>query len=372
MTARTEEEARFGRKRGIRLAAGLFLGALLVLTFFSNTYRQLALPKVSVVKPEMGQLAYTMEGSGTLRPERTADLYDRSGWTVKEVLVKKGDSVTRGQTLVTLDASQAERNLADEQDRYAQQKLRLEKLQNELKTAGIGAAEEKLAGIKREIASLRLDMDIQSRKLTNLRAEIREKSAILAPFDGILTELRAEEGLPLGQGQPAAQVADPSQGLKLTVGIKTELAERLVPGEPVQVRIKGLKPRLAAGAVHSVETADPKDSQGGTLKEVTVRIQDPTLSGGELASFETTKRTGLPRMLVPSRAVHQDSQGEYVFAVEETKRPLGNEFRVVKRYIRTDDSDGTSTSLDGVLDPAAKIVTDFSSPLSDGDRVRLE
>jgi HlyD family secretion protein len=378
MIASTEEAILIKKKRGIRLAAGLFIGSLLVLTFFSNTYRQLTLPKVSVAKAEFGQLAHNIEGSGALEPERTASLYDRSGWKVLEVLVKEGDTVTEGQKLITFDSSQAERTIADEQDRYKQQQLRMEKLQNDLKATGIGGDEDKVESIKRDIASLRLDMDIQSRKLANLREELREKSALVAPFSGIVTELRAEEGLTVSQGQAAAEIADPSQGLNLTVNVKTELADRLVPGESVQVRIKGTTPRLITGKVHSVEKTAAANQQGGSGssggsgKEVTVRVNDKALTGGELAEFELTKRTGSPRPLIPNEAIHQDGGGEYVFVVEEKKRPLGNEFRVGKKYINTDDSDETSTALMGGMDPQAKIVTESAEPLSDGDRVRLE
>lgn len=378
MIASTEEATQTRRKRAIRLAAGLFAGVMLVLTFFSNTYSQLTLPKVAVVQAEPGQLAHTIEGSGTLEPERTASLYDRSGWKVAEVLVKEGDAVTEGQKLLTFDSTQAERTIADEEDRYKQQQLRMEKLQSDLKGTGIGGDEDKAESIKRDMASLRLDMDIQGRKLAYLREELQEKSSLVAPFGGMVTELRAEEGLTVSQGQAAVELADPSQGLNLTVNVKTELADRLVPGESVQVRIIGTAPRLVTGKIHSVEktaAANPQGStggSGGSGKEVTVRLNDKTLTGGELAEFELTKRTGLPRPLVPNGAIHRDGTGEYVFVIEEKKRPLGNEFRVSKKYIHTDDSDETSTALLGGMDPQAKIVTESAEPLSDGDRVRLE
>ncbi|MFC0215784.1 hypothetical protein ACFFK0_25635 [Paenibacillus chartarius] len=87
MIGLADEEIRAKRKRAIRWAGGIFTVLLLALTFFSNTYQQMALPKVSVEKPQIGQLSYDIEGAGTIGPKRTVSLYDQSGLEVKELFL---------------------------------------------------------------------------------------------------------------------------------------------------------------------------------------------------------------------------------------------------------------------------------------------
>ncbi|MDF2961538.1 MAG: biotin/lipoyl-binding protein [Paenibacillus sp.] len=376
MIGLTDELIRAKRKRTIRWASGIFTGSLLLLTFFSNTYQQMTLPKVSVEKPQISQLSYEIDGEGTIRPKRTVSLYDQSGWTVKEVLVQEGDAVKKGQPLLIFDSSSAEKNLADEQDRLAKQQLDLEKLQAKLKLNGIGGEASKIDEIKRQITSLKLDMSIQTRKIDSIRKDISDKGSLVAPFDGLIDDLQADVGLSASQGKAVIQIADLSQGWELETTIEADYANRLVTGESVDVRIKETAPRFVKGKVAEIEKPESggNQTQSGSssdMSKVILDINDPKLTGGELAEFRLTKKVGMPRPLVPKTAVKTDSQGEYILTVEETKRPLGNEFRVRKKYVHTEDSDNTNAILNGTFMTDEKIVTESSEPLSDGDRIRL-
>jgi RND family efflux transporter MFP subunit len=376
MIGLTDEVIRAKRQRTIRWAAAIFTGCLILLTFFSNTYQQLTLPKVSIEKPTISQLSYDIKGEGTIHPKRTVSLYDQSGWPVKEVRIEEGDAVKKGQTLVTFDSSSAEKNLADEQDRLAKQKLEQEKFQEALKQNGIGGEASKIEDIKRQIASLKLDISIQARKIDSIRKEISDKSSLIAPFDGLITDLQADEGLSASQGKAIVQIADLSQGWELKTLVDADFARRLVTNEMIDVRIKETVPRFIKGKVAAIELAASGGSQsqsGSTsiMNQVTLEITDPKLVGGELAEFRITKKVGTPKPLLPESAVRTDSQGEYIFTIEESKHPLGNEFRVRKKFVNTEDSDGTNVALSGMILTDEKIVTESSEPISDGDLVRL-
>lgn len=371
-----DEQVRAKRKRTIRMAAGLFTGCLLLLTFFSNTYQKMTLPKVSVEKPVMNQLSHEIEGEGAIRPKRIVSLYDQTGWVAKEVRVKEGDFVKKGEAMVVFDNSSAQKNMADEQDRLAKQQLELDKLQEALKLTGIGGEVSKMEEIKRQITALKLDLSIQARKIDGIRKDISNKSTLTAPFDGLIDERQADEGLPAPQGRAIVQLADLSQGWELKASVDADAASRLVTGETVDVRIKETVPRLVKGKVAAIERAESGRGQtqsGGAsgMKQVTVNIDDPKLTGGEQAEFRLVKNVGSPRLLVPKSAVKTDSKGEYIFTIEESKRPLGNEFRVRKKYVHTEDSDQTNAILTGLIMPDEKIVTESSEPISDGDQVRL-
>ncbi|MFC0214133.1 efflux RND transporter periplasmic adaptor subunit, partial [Paenibacillus chartarius] len=295
---------------------------------------------------------------------------------LREVKVKEGDAVKKGQTLIVLDSAPAAKSLADEQDRYAKQQLELEKLQDALKQNGIGGEASKMDDMKRQIAALKLDMSIQARKIESIRSDISENGSVTAPFDGLIIDIQADEGVPASPGKALVQIADSSQGWTLQARVDADAAERLVTGETVDVRIKETTPRYVKGKVSEVDYSEegggqPASSGATATKLVTLDIDDPKLSGGELADFSLTKKAGTPRPLVPVAALRSDSQGEYMFTIVETKRPLGNEFRVSKKYVHTEDADGTNALLNGGIGLEDKIVTESSEPLSDGDQVRL-
>lgn len=375
MTELSEELIRSRRKRAIRLAAAIFAGCLIIFTFYSNTYQSLTLPKVSVEQPEVGQLSYEIEGEGNVAPKRTIPLYHQSGWPVAQVQIQEGELVKKGQTLLTFDTSQAEKSLADEEDRLAKQRLELEKLEKALTRNGIGGETAALEETMRQIAALKLDMSIQSRKVESIRQEIARNGTLAAPFDGLVAVLEADEGVIPSQGKAVVQLSDLSRGWELEAAVEAEAAGQLAVGEVLDVRIRAGESRYVKGTVSAIGNEGLAGGQtaGGSsgTKQVTLDIADDKLSGGEPAEFSLTRKVGMPRMLVPLSAIKTDAQGEYLLVVRETKRPLGNEMKAVKQYVRTESADATKAAVSGAVNKNDKIIVEASQPVSDGDPVRL-
>lgn len=135
----SDEDINTGRRKITGKAAVIFLTVMLILTFFSNTINNFTLPKVTYETPASGALIKEVTGTGNVEANTVRDLYIRSSMKVTGVMVKAGDKVKKGQTLLTLDTTDIENQLKDEQDKYAQKKLSLEKLieaGEELKEAG--------------------------------------------------------------------------------------------------------------------------------------------------------------------------------------------------------------------------------------------
>ncbi|NBD27866.1 efflux RND transporter periplasmic adaptor subunit [Paenibacillus glycinis] len=365
-----EETGTGNKKKSVRLAAALFLGGMLALTFFSNTYQGLTLPKVQTDVPSLGALRYTIEGNGTFSAHRLVPLYDRTGWTVKSVNVLEGDPVKKGETLAELDTEQATDNLADERTRYHKLELQLEQLQLELKQNAMSGGEDAIDQAKLQIESLQDDMAIQQRRIVQLEEQIDTESAVKAPFDGIIASINAVEGLPNSQGQPVVVVSDLSQGFDLITTIDTDLAAHIQLGKTVNLMLQDEKPRSVKATVTELKDAPASGASSPGGKLMTLTVKDASLFGGEQASFQWTESGGERTILVPKGALHEDDLGTYIFVLKEEKKPLGDEFTVQIAYVTVGDSDSTSTAITGGLMPTEKIVTDSSAPLSDGDRVR--
>jgi multidrug efflux pump subunit AcrA (membrane-fusion protein) len=116
-----------GKKLAGRVTV-IFLAIMFALTFFSRTINNFTLPKVTCVNPGNGALIKEVTGTGSVETNITRELYVSSSMKVTGVSVEVGDSVKQGQTLMTLDTSDIERQMEDEQDKYAQKKLQLEEL----------------------------------------------------------------------------------------------------------------------------------------------------------------------------------------------------------------------------------------------------
>jgi len=342
-----------------------FFGGLLLLSMFANTYRQLTLPKVQAEEAKLGGLSFTIEGEGTVEAMRETEVYDRTGWKVAEVLVEEDQSVKKGEPLLRLDTEAAERELSDERIRLKKYELQLNRLLDQYKKASMGGSEEQAKTAEQDVRSLRLDIELQRRKIDRLRERIDEEGTVRAPVDGIVLNVSAKEGLPNGQGA-AVVLADAADGWGVSVEIDEELASYIAPGQEVTMQIIGDEYRTAHATLEKIEDG----GQGNPRKLLRFRFADGTVQGGERVRFRWTNQTRQPGLLVPNEAVKQDGSGTYVYVVNEKTSPLGNEFTVQKVYVSTGDSDAASTLVVGGLSPKDRVVKETSAPLNDGDRVR--
>ncbi|WP_213519265.1 efflux RND transporter periplasmic adaptor subunit [Paenibacillus montaniterrae] len=370
------------RKRTVKVAAAIFFGLLLVVTFFSNTFQQITLPKVKTVTPSFQELTFIIEGEGTLLHQNIVPVYDASGWKVEQIDVEVGDYVEKGQVLIKLDASTAHNALLDEKSRLKQQQLRLEQLQENYKLTAQTGDESTLRNAQIEMESLKLDIEIQERKIRTMQEKNESQATVAAPIDGVVTEVNATLGTSSNPGQPAVQMADLSQGLMWELTVDAELASNLEIGEEVSLYINGNTGQTVQATLEKIEDAGNMNSESGgsaggeaanspvSGKQLTFAVYESDLKGGERVGIKWEKKSGRANLTIPKDVVHTDNQGKYVYVVEEKKGPLGNQFTVQKRYVTLGKTDASKQVIQNGLLGEEQVVTESSEPLNEGERVR--
>ncbi len=112
------------KRAWVKNATIIFLSVLLVLTFFSNTILNWSLPEVSGQYSGYGQIKTGITGSGTVKSNMVYSITQKDDREVKEVLVKKGDHVEAGDTIILLEDYEdselvsAEKSLSDMEYNY--------------------------------------------------------------------------------------------------------------------------------------------------------------------------------------------------------------------------------------------------------------
>ncbi|SFT20383.1 efflux RND transporter periplasmic adaptor subunit [Paenibacillus sp. BC26] len=365
------------RKRLMGVVLLLFFGGLAVLTFFSNTIAGLALPKVAVTEPTFGQLERTISGEGELEAKKTEELYAEGDGNVTAILVGEGDAVKKGQRLITYDTTEAKRNLEDEETRYAQAKLRMEKQKEQIIDALRQDNEAGVRDLKRDLQIAEYDLAIQQRKLETLRDSLKKASAVLAPFSGIVTKLEVTEGLPSSRGQAVVILADVSSGLLFTFTDDADDADKLRIGETVSLSAYiGEKRKVVKGTVEDIEDADSGSSpestgDSGERKEITIKLTGQGLQLGNQAKISVKKTGRIGGIILATDSVQRGSDGYYVWIVKEKKGPLGSVYTAEKAAVSIGDSDETNTEITDGLGPEEKVIEETSEPLNEGQRVRV-
>ena len=417
------DDANIKRKKLTGKATVIFLVIMFVLTFFSRTINNFTLPKVTYETPANGALIKEVTGTGSVEANITQELYVSSSMKVTGVAVEVGDGVKQGQTLMTLDTSDIESQLEDEQDKYAQKKLQLEELMEAgspeslmsldkavqvarqnvdkaqknydsskvlfeagaITSISLADAEADLENAKldyeiaknnkdkavnankRDIESTKLDISMAERKIAELTKEMN-MSIVTAPCDGVVTELYYSEGMTANASQPLYRIADTTEGFQFVATVNTSAAAYLESGDGAEITINSLNDKMIQGKVKQIRD---NQQQIGVKKDVVIDIPTNGLVGGESGTADFKKNIGSYKTLVSNSAVGRDIIGYFVYVLKERKGPLGNEFYVQKVTVSIGDSDNTKTVVLSGINAMDKVISDSDKPLADGSPVMI-
>ena len=184
--------------------------------------------------------------TGTLQPERRADLRAEVPAVVLNVLRDNGEPVRRGELLVQLDATTLRDNLlsaqeaaraAGQQVEQAERQLqRLRTLQAQGMTSmqALEDAEIRRNGAQSELIAARARVAAAQQQVA--RTEVR------APFDGVVSDRRASAGDTAQVGKELLKVIDP-RSMRLDGLVSADRMQEVKVGQAVSFRVNGVPGR---------------------------------------------------------------------------------------------------------------------------------
>ncbi|WP_409345722.1 efflux RND transporter periplasmic adaptor subunit [Paenibacillus sp. MBLB4367] len=368
----------------------LFFFVLAGLTLFSNTLQTALLPKAVTEKPLKKTLEHHIKGSGTLVPRLKKELAGENGWPIAQVHVTAGDQVTKGQTLVTFDDTEALQLLLDEEARMKKQSINRELLQEQFIAAQQSGNGEAVRKAERDLELEKIDSEIAKRKLDGMRKDIARKRVLTAPFDGKVAALKAEKGAIAAQGQMLVTLIKSDEGFELSFQTTADSAALLQSGEKVAVNVKSPTPVRLEGAITDIKDSfaegtggamgkpDQSDKNGSAddgvkqKKTVVVTVSGEGLQGGEQASLQVDKKSSQQGLVIRKEWLKKDGNGSYVFVIREKKSALGNAYYAQKAYLVTGESAEDGIVVLSGLSSEDDLITESSEPLQDGSQVRLQ
>jgi RND family efflux transporter MFP subunit len=331
---------------------------------------------------------------GQVRARTTATIVSKLFAEVQEVLAQPGDKVRAGQILVRLDSRdlQAQRAQAEAGVAVAEQAIRAATMNRDAAEAGLAMA----TATHRRIAELRaknsatpneLDQAVSGMKAAEshfagaqagirqaeagaeaARATLRAASvgasfaAITAPFDGLVTEKRAEVGNMATPGTPLMTVED-AGGFRLEVRIDESRIGDIDRGRPVDVLIDSIgQPGTPAAQTGTIsEVSRDLDAAHAFLVKVDLPANTDLRSG----MFGRARFGGGTRQVltVPASAIVRLGQLTSVFVV-------GQDNRVRLRLVQVAKTSGARAEIAAGLDAGEQVVVQPSATLVDGAPVR--
>lgn len=298
---------------------GVVIGLVVIVLVLVNLLNTNGTAKVSTAEVTEGSIVEQVYTNGKLEAGETNSVYSPASGVVQAVEVKLGDTVKKGQQLLSLEMDQVKEQLDKEQinlqltqaERLAAKKQHFESFKQ---AVGENPDQE-----MEELDLTSFDLRIRSSELTiqSLNKQLAN-SSVLVPADGVITALAAEAGQMLAEGTALATIADVSSYKvtaylnELDAGKVSEGMQAVVTGEAFEGEYEGKITYLSRTAGLADQTS--KD----TSVEMTVTLDkvSPELRAG----YNVTVEMEIPdkeRLLVPINAVQYDGEKAYVYKVEE-------------------------------------------------------
>lgn len=345
---------------------------------------------VRVVRAENSNWETTREITGTVRARTSAEIASRLTAYVRQVRVQVGEAVRAGQTLVVLDSRDLEAALrqalqaqqeataarAEAENAIAAASAQLElarvthsRMQELFAKKSISNQEYDEAAAKLRLAEANHQMALARRRQVEAKigqaaeavknAEIaRSWAEITAPFAGVVTEKRVEEGK-LAVPGAVLLVLEQSGSYRLEVPVEESLLPRLRRGQSVEVMLDALDQTLRAPIGEIVPQLDP-GSRAGLVKIDLPPL--PQLKTG--MSGRARFPAGMEQVLaIPEGALRRQGALELIFVAEQGQAR--------SRLITVGESrDGRVRVLSG-LSAGEAVVYPLPATLADGARVEV-
>jgi len=284
----------------------------------------LAAPAVLLLAPEdlltvsAGRLASGPVISGSLQPERRADLRAEIPAVVLQVLKDNGEPVRAGDLIVRLDDTAIRDSLASadeavrastqafEQAERQVQRLKTLQAQGMTSTQALEDAEVRRNNAQSDLVAAR------SRAVT-ARQQLR-RTEVRAPFAGVVSERKVSAGDTAQVGKELVKVIDP-ESMRFEGLVSADRMHELKAGQVVSFRVNGYPHAEFSGRLRRIDAAaNAATRQVEVVVDFTDRAAAPRVAG--LFAEGRVEVGSTPVLTLPEGALQRAGEAAHVWRIQ--------------------------------------------------------
>jgi RND family efflux transporter MFP subunit len=304
--------------------------------------------------------------TGSIEPERRADLRAEVPAVVLAVLKENGDDVKHGDLLVRLDQTAIRDSLMSAQaamsaasQAYDQAQRQLERMQKLRETGVVSAQQVEDVEIRRNTAQS--DREAARSRLVTARQQL-ERTEVRAPFDGIVSDRKVSAGDTAQVGKELLKVIDPSS-LRFEGFVSADNVGELRNGQPVWFHIHGYEDKEFTGKITRVNpAANVTTRQVEVLVAFDDRTQQPDVAGLYAEGRIETRSAAV--LALPAAAVVREGDNAFAWKVK------GDKLQKVALKLGDRDARSGAWALRAGLSEGDTVLRFPNATLKDGQEVR--
>lgn len=304
---------------------------------------------VSIFTVEPGQFNNYVQIQGRIDAQDNVTAYPQASAVITAIYVKVGDHVNKGETLVQLDNSVMQQNIAQAQAQVSLMQ-QLYQRQKNLWEQKIGTevqylqAQTNYQSAQKQMASLKQQADLYR---------------IVSPISGVVDQMDLKLGQIASPGQTGIRVVN-ADVLKVKADVPESYSASVNEGNNVNVVFPDIQDSLTTKVTFAGKVIDPSSrSFGVEIKLPHNKEYRPNMTA-VLKIVDYSKHNALA---VPINSIQKSDEGDFVFV---------NENGIAKRKnIKEGATSGDKVEVTSGINAGDQVVTAGAADLEDGDKVKV-
>jgi len=277
---------------------------------------------------------------------------------VSEVLVDNGDIVKKGQLLAQQDTlllsyktSELESQIAQSQAQIALNKANLKRIEK-LIVDGY-SSKQRLDELNAENQILKAQINGLNARIQTLQYQ-KTKSALIAPFDGVITTRLVSTGEVIAASSPSFRIIE-SANNEISVGIPSKVASTLVLGQLMQIKIDKQNKQAKLIAIGQQINASNRTVQ--LRLKMLERLDSDKNFNGQLVRITIEQQISKAGFWIPLNAITDGVRGQWQIFVASTLTDSKDNYQLQAATVNVLHTNEHSVYVNGLALAKHKIVS---------------
>tara|TARA_B110000046_G_scaffold185182_1_gene225909 strand:- start:318 stop:1490 length:1173 start_codon:yes stop_codon:yes gene_type:complete len=315
-------------------------------------------PIVTADKVKVEDFSHQVEIPGTVETDQNALINAESSGVIKLVHVREGQTVSKGQTLITIDSEILASTMEELKASLELADYMFEK-QQELKDKGVGV-EMEYEQAKNQKLSL-------EKKIRTMRSQ-QGKTVVRAPFSGVIDDIMVNAGEMAAPQIPLLRIVNNSN-ITINATLSENLLSKVNIGTAVEMRFPSLNDTVIVSTVSN--KGNYIDPTNRTFRIQIAVKNNKLLLPNQFAELNVTDFTRKDAIVVNSESLLQDTDNNmYVYRLTPAGEP--EKYNVERIEIKVVKMFEGQACIEGAVKDADLLVVKGAKGITETDVVTIQ
>lgn len=275
--------------------------------------------------------------------------------TTEKILIKTGDYIKEGQTVMTLDDAVLKQGLAELEAQLAFASDIFEKQK---------ALWDQKIGTEVQYLSAKNNKESLEKRIVTTK-EQWDMSKVKAPISGVIDEVMVKPGQTISPGVPIARLVNFSK-LKINANVPESYAGRIKPGNAIKIYFPDIQKEFDS-RVSYVSPVINKVNRTFNV-EATLPANMSGILPNMISILKIVDYVNPQAYVIPINLLQRDSQGDYIMVADSS----GSMWKATKKMLTIGKFYNDQVEVKSGLQPTSKVITRGYQDLIEGENLTVQ